>query len=301
MTLICGPAKFEVEKVNLYAKLNLFSGNPALLAGSEYRVRSAVSPSVFCDFVSWVEGGEATITSATLNGLAQLSEEFGFAALSAACQTFSESHTGTSTGDGQGSTAIARDVARLREAQRSEEREVQVLRYEVESLRSALLEAKAAAASFLSSSETIQREISSLKRDVLLLRQSSEAASEGVSNVMGQVESLSERCDVAVRSVSKLDQRVDLVEASAARLRDEVEELKRRAETASDLEKLKRDFEAEEICRRFCERGYGVHGWPKIGFLSLKYLKAAADLGHSNAQARYAERRNWAFFRTQDN
>jgi hypothetical protein len=31
------------------------------------------------------------------------------------------------------------------------------------------------------------------------------------------------------------------------------------------------------------------------------YLKAAADLGHSDAQARYAECRNWAFFGTQDN
>jgi hypothetical protein len=44
MTLICASAKFEVDKVALYANLNLFSSNPVLLAGKEYRIRSSVWP-----------------------------------------------------------------------------------------------------------------------------------------------------------------------------------------------------------------------------------------------------------------
>jgi hypothetical protein len=73
--------------------MNLFSGNQAPLAGNEYRVRSSVSPSVFCTFVGWIEGRERKVTAATLGGLTELIDEFGFSVLSAGCRAFSESET----------------------------------------------------------------------------------------------------------------------------------------------------------------------------------------------------------------
>jgi hypothetical protein len=64
-----------------------FTNNPALLR-SPYRVKSPVTAAAIREFVSALEGGSIEITAANLRALSQLSDEFGFAALSAQLWAF---------------------------------------------------------------------------------------------------------------------------------------------------------------------------------------------------------------------
>jgi CHASE3 domain sensor protein len=72
---------------------------------------------------------------------------------------------------------------------------------EISLLRSALLDVQASDASFVSFREAIQNEISSLQQNVLLLRQSNEAASKEVSDVKRRVGSVSGCFDAVIQPV----------------------------------------------------------------------------------------------------
>jgi hypothetical protein len=70
-----------VTVVHLISKCDLFKNNPGLTI-TPYQVQSEVSLEDFQDFVSALEGKAININDRNFSGLSQLSDEFGFQALS---------------------------------------------------------------------------------------------------------------------------------------------------------------------------------------------------------------------------
>jgi hypothetical protein len=115
MALVRGSARFVVDKVILFAKLQLFSKNPALLAQREYEVQSDVSSSVLSTFVEVIGRTEFDITADKVDGLAALSEELGHLRLAAACRAFRSSVVSNPVGETH--EALMREIEAVRERQ----------------------------------------------------------------------------------------------------------------------------------------------------------------------------------------
>jgi hypothetical protein len=147
-------------------------------------------------------------------------------------------------------------------------REFEVPSRDGQSLPSAL---KAVVTSF----QPFQEEI---RNELLGLRRSSEAAAGPFEQ---QFASFSSSIEGTLRKagLTDVDQPISFLVSSADRT---VSELQLRLgvlePSARDFLQLKREFEAEQNYGPFCERH-------RRGFLGLTHLKAAADSGHSDAQA----------------
>jgi hypothetical protein len=77
VTLVHPEVQLTVPILEAMNKCTLFQKN-VMLAGTPYRVQSAVSLSVFREFVSALEGKSVTITNTNFADLQRLCEEFGF-------------------------------------------------------------------------------------------------------------------------------------------------------------------------------------------------------------------------------
>jgi TPR repeat protein len=76
-----------VQQSILLEKLTVFRENPQLLCEPEYRVRSQVPETSFCEFVQFVNGSPFKLTTENVNFHLALSEEFGFKTLFCECVT----------------------------------------------------------------------------------------------------------------------------------------------------------------------------------------------------------------------
>jgi hypothetical protein len=72
MALVCGSKRILVDKVTLFAKLELFSKNPALLGFREYEVQSDVSSSILSTFIELIGNTEFNIRDDEAEGLGRL-------------------------------------------------------------------------------------------------------------------------------------------------------------------------------------------------------------------------------------
>jgi hypothetical protein len=79
----------------LVEKLCFFHDDRSRLNEVEYRVKSRVPSEIFRDFVSSIEGKPIKVAEQTFPFLRALSEELGFEALFAECDSFKESHGST--------------------------------------------------------------------------------------------------------------------------------------------------------------------------------------------------------------
>jgi TPR repeat protein len=86
---------FAVRKTALLEKLRIFQEDTSRLNVSEYQVKTRVPSAIFGDFVKYVEGEPVQVTEANFSFLRDLSQEFGFDALSAECDLFEESQAST--------------------------------------------------------------------------------------------------------------------------------------------------------------------------------------------------------------
>jgi hypothetical protein len=70
-----------VQQSLLLEWLSLVRNDPSLLRATEYRVRSQVPMSSFCEFVQFVKSAAFTVTAENVGFHSVLSEEFGFKTL----------------------------------------------------------------------------------------------------------------------------------------------------------------------------------------------------------------------------
>jgi hypothetical protein len=134
MALVCGSERIFVDKVTLFAKLELFNKNPALLGLREYELRSDVSSSIFSTFIELIGGTEFDIRDDDAEGLGRLAAELGHTALAAACQAQMSSRSEKP----EGCDRLKREVASIRERQERQEAELLSIRDELRSLRQSL-------------------------------------------------------------------------------------------------------------------------------------------------------------------
>jgi hypothetical protein len=87
ITLVHPEDSVTISIPQAITKCNLFQNNPTLTV-SPYRVQSAVSLSIFRDFVSALEEKAVKITNTNLTGLQRLCEEFGFSEFAAKLSQF---------------------------------------------------------------------------------------------------------------------------------------------------------------------------------------------------------------------
>jgi TPR repeat protein len=83
---------FPVKKSILLEHLRFFQEDASRLNAVEYRVKSKVPSDVFRNFVGFLQGNPIQVAERTFPFLRALSEEFGFEALSAECDSFKKSH-----------------------------------------------------------------------------------------------------------------------------------------------------------------------------------------------------------------
>jgi hypothetical protein len=86
-TLIHPEVTVTVPIVQAKVKCTLFERNPTLLT-SPYRVQSPVTPVIFREFVTELEGNAVTITDTNFRGLQELCNELGFSDLTARLWVF---------------------------------------------------------------------------------------------------------------------------------------------------------------------------------------------------------------------
>jgi hypothetical protein len=109
--LISGERIFPLNSDIAVQKLGLFRTAPPRLDPIEYKVTTAVPQDVFDAFVKMVEGAPFAITKNNCRSLADVSVEFDFAELSAACEDFSRS--GLQLGVCESSAVVDRLLSRL--------------------------------------------------------------------------------------------------------------------------------------------------------------------------------------------
>jgi hypothetical protein len=88
LNLRLGGEIFPVKKTVLLEKLALFQENPTLLGADDYEVKACVPSVHFQRFITMIEGGPVSVSESTCASFWQLSDEFGFEFVSAACTAF---------------------------------------------------------------------------------------------------------------------------------------------------------------------------------------------------------------------
>jgi hypothetical protein len=318
MALVCGSERILVDKVTLFTKLELFSKNPALLGFREYEVRSNVSSSVLSTFVELIGRTEFDIRDEDVEGLGRLAAELGHAALAAACRAQKSQRSECWEG-------LKGEITSMRDRQQRHEQELLSIREELASLRQSLsvrdqdVSAVGSVVSRLAARQKgDEREVEAIWSSVLSIDSLVKSVCDRNDQTDGEVSRVKhEVCELKGKVCSienwreammtvlyemkrevgeGLGREIESVRELRDRLSVEVAELRKevgllvcaKGRLEAEFAEVRKQFEAEQNYRRFCELCYGVHGCDKSFRLGIRLLELAADSGHSDAQHQYS-------------
>jgi hypothetical protein len=86
-----GKKIFPINKEHFFDGSHLFESGISFVSLKEYELKSQVPPTVFKEFVDFLEGGRITVSKKNYSFLRLLAEEFGFGALTIECDLFQAS------------------------------------------------------------------------------------------------------------------------------------------------------------------------------------------------------------------
>jgi hypothetical protein len=92
LILNCNGTRISLRKAQLLDKCELFLARPSLLGQTEYEVRTEINPSIFIDFIKFLQSETVEITAANFSGLSGLCSEFGFNELFSILADFQKFH-----------------------------------------------------------------------------------------------------------------------------------------------------------------------------------------------------------------
>jgi hypothetical protein len=178
---------FPVEIAVLLEQCSLFRDSPRLLGSSEYQISSKVHTGALAEFVKCLRGDPYSLDPSTVSGLSKLSEEFGFAALSAACSSFRDDR---STLNADYCSELILRLSALEERQQSLEKQIEDCQDEIGRLRGV-------------KQSSLERQVDAQHQELSRLREAKDRDSHELSDLRQSQEGLESSVAVLRRDFEK--------------------------------------------------------------------------------------------------